>query len=184
MAQTVFVPLAEGFEEIEAIASVDILRRAGLDVTTVGLASRTVTGSHGIIVTADNIWDDIAECTPDALVLPGGMPGSKNLGQHTGLKAMAQRSASAGNWLAAICAAPAFTLAAWGLLGGRKATCFPGCEEEFFQDVLYVPDGVVKDGRFITASGPGMAFPFALTVVENMLDPETAARLKLQLQYR
>ncbi|MDR0871073.1 MAG: DJ-1/PfpI family protein [Planctomycetaceae bacterium] len=181
---TVLIPLADGFEEIEAVVSIDVLRRAGLNVITVGLESRTVDGAHGIALTADKVWQEVAGITPDVLVLPGGMPGSKNLGKHRGLQETAKRIAAANGWLTAICAAPAFTLANWGLLTGRQATCYPGCETDFPKGVKYVKDSVVVDGRFLTAAGPGAAFPFAFTLVENLLNKATAENLKGQMQYR
>lgn len=178
------VALAEGFEEIEAVTPIDVLRRAGFDLTTVGLTGRTVTGSHGIPFTADAAWDEAASLTPDVLVLPGGMPGSKNLGEHAGLREMACRVKDANGYLAAICAAPAFTLAAWGLLSGRRATCYPGCETQFPADVIYRDEAaVVVDGRFITGRGPGVAMDFSFVLLEQMAGSETATNLKKQMQY-
>ena len=182
MSLSVIVALADGFEEIEAVAPIDILRRAGLAVTTVGLASRTVTGSRGLVLTADKAWSELSEPTPDILVLPGGMPGSKNLGEHVGLKQTAHRVAEAGGWLAAICAAPALTLGVWGLLSGRRATCFPGCETEFPADVIYCNDFVVVDGHIVTARGAGVALEFAFRLVEQLQSSEAADRLRSQMQ--
>ena len=182
MTKSVIIVLADGFEEIEAVTPMDVLRRVGLNVTIVGLAGRNVTGSHGIVFTADQSWNDVSTLTPDVLVLPGGMPGSKNLGEHAGLKAMAERVAAAGGCLAAICAAPAFTLAAWGLLSGRRASCFPGCETQFPDDVKHQKDAVTVDGPVITARGPGAAMDFAFALVEYLLDAKTAADLKKRMQ--
>ncbi len=182
MTPNVLVVLAEGFEEIEAITPIDVLRRAGLRLMTVGLAGRTATGAHGIPLTADHAWNEVANSTPDVLVLPGGMPGSKNLGDHPGLKQMAERIAAGNGCLAAICAAPAFTYAAWGLLSGRSATCYPGCETQFPADVTYKSDTVVQDGRFITAKGPGVALEFSLRLVEHLCGREAATQLRAQMQ--
>lgn len=182
---SVFVVLAEGFEEIEAIVPIDILRRAGLNVTTVGLGKRIVTGSHGITIMADLSWevDAVSDQTPDALILPGGMPGSKNLGDHAGLKQMAQRVASQGGILAAICAAPALTLASWGLLANHRATCYPGCESLFSGDVTYCPEPVVVDKSIITAAGAGVAAPFAFKIAEIMTNREKIDELRKQMLF-
>ena len=183
MTFSLIVALAEGFEEIEAVTPIDILRRAGLKVTTVGISGKIVTGSHGIAITADQTWDEVANTTPDALLLPGGMPGSKNLGEHAGLKQMAERVTASDGWLAAICAAPAFTLGAWGLLSKRNATCYPGCETQFPADVNHRTDAVVVDGKIVTGCGPGAAFDFSLKLAELLVSPETAENLRSQMQY-
>ena len=183
MSPSVFVALADGYEEIEVVTPTNILRRAGLDVTTVGIAGRTVTGSRGIVLTTDRTWSDLAATTPDVLVLPGGMPGSQNLGEHSGLRQMAQRIAQTDGYLAAICAAPAFTLGTWGLLSGRSATCYPGCEEQFPADVTYCNESVVVDGHIITACGPAVAMEFAFRLVELLQGTEVANRLRSQMQY-
>ena len=182
MSLSVIVVLAEGFEEIEAVIPIDVLRRAGLNITTAGLSGRSVTGSHGIIITADQAWENVSALTPDVLVLPGGMPGSKNLGEHQGLRQLAQRVQSKNGYLAAICAAPAFTLAAWGLLAGRRATCYPGCETQFPVDVRHEQAAVVVDGRVITASGPGAALDFSFKLVEVLINREAVDRLREQMQ--
>ncbi len=183
MSLSVIVALAEGFEEIEAVTPIDVLRRAGLNLLSVGLTDRTVTGSHGVVLTADKTWDEVAALTPDVLVLPGGMPGSKNLGDHSGLRQMAKRIVAADGWLAANCAAPAFTLAPWGLLSNRKATCFPGCEMQFPADVSYQNATVLVDGHIITARGPGATFDFSLKLLECLLNGGTAESLRSQMQY-
>jgi len=183
MTLSVIVALAEGFEEIEAVTPTDILRRAGLNVATAGLSGQTVTGAHGIVLAADQTWNDVASSTPNVLVLPGGMPGSKNLGKHQELRQMAERVDAAGGWLAALCAAPAFTLAAWGRLSGRRATCYPGCELQFPDDAKYEKQPVVVDGHIVTACGPGVAHDFSFTLIELLLNAETADRLRIQMQY-
>jgi len=190
MPLSVFAVLAEGFEEIEAVTPIDVLRRAGFNVTTIGLAGKVVTGSHGIALTADRIWDEVATLTPDVLLLPGGMPGSKHLGEHPGLQEMTHRVAQPNTqpntqperWLAAICAAPAFTLASWGLLAGRKATCYPGFETQFPADVQYQNEPVVVDGHIVTARGPGAAMEFALQLVAQLQNPAAADTLRTQMQ--
>lgn len=180
----IIIALADGCEEIEAITPIDILRRAGLDVITVGLISRTITGSHGIVLVSDEEWGDVTGCIPDALVLPGGMPGSKHLGEHSGLKEMASVIAQKGGLLAALCAAPAFTLGHWGLLSGRNATCYPGCETEFPGDVTYKKESVVVDANIITGCGPGAALEFSYAIVEYLCGNQATQNLKAQMQYR
>ena len=182
MTLSVLVALADGFEEIEAVTPIDVLRRAGLNVTTVGLVGRTVTGSHGIVLTTDQAWSDLTFPSPDVLVLPGGMPGSQNLGIHPDLQQMARQMAQADGCLAAICAAPAFTLAAWGLLAGRRATCYPGCEKMFPADVTYRDDPVVVDARVITARGPGVALEFSFRLVELLQGTDAVNQLRSQMQ--
>ena len=182
MTKTVMVALAEGFEEIEAASPIDVLRRAGFQLTTVGIIGREITGSHGLTFLADKTWEEVAESTPDVLIFPGGMPGSKNLGGHAGLNQMAGRVAKAGGYLAAICAAPAFTLGPWGLLSNHNATCYPGCESQFPSDVKYKKEAVVVDGHIITACGPGVAIEFALKLVEVLIDVETANKIRSQMQ--
>jgi len=184
MSLSVFVVLAEGFEEIEAVTPIDVLRRAGLNVTTVALSGQTATGAHGIALMADRTWDEVAALTPDVLLLPGGMPGSRHLGEHLGLKEMARRVADSNHWLAAICAAPALTLASWGLLSGRKATCYPGCESHFPPDVTYQQASVVVDGRIITANGIGGAMEFSLQLVKLLTNQETAEKLQAKMLVR
>lgn len=183
MSKTILVALADGFEEVEAMAPIDVLRRAGFDLITVGITGQTATSSRGVVVVPDKKWNDVAEMTPDLLVLPGGMPGSKYLGEHGGLRKMAERIAAADGYLAAICAAPAFTLGAWGLLSGHRATCYPGCESQFPKDVTYVTDGVVVDRRKITSTGAGRAFDFSFAIVEQFAGAAAVQKLKEQMMF-
>lgn len=183
MTKTAFVFLANGFEEIEAVAPIDILRRAQWKVVVISLQGDHATGSHDIIFQADQSLDTVEDQVPDLLIFPGGMPGSQHLGENTKLKDLARRVLENGHYLAAICAAPAYTLGAWGLLSGKTATCYPGCETVFPADVTYCPDSVVVDGKIITASGPGVACDFALKIVEICDSKEKAAELKKQMQF-
>ncbi len=163
--------LAPGFEEIEAVATLDILRRAGLNVTSVSITGeRKVTGAHGISIEADGLYSDINLADASMLVLPGGMPGTKNLNAHEGLKSAIMLHAKAGNPLAAICAAP-MILGQLGILEGKEATCYPGNEIHLKGAILseYL---LVQDGNIITASGPGVAAEFALQIVEHFLGEE------------
>jgi len=174
----VLVPLAEGFEEIEAVAIVDLLRRAGIEVDTASLASREVTGSHGIRVLADLALDAADAGAYDMIVLPGGMPGTKHLKEDPRLVALLRRFAEDGRYVAAICAAPS-VLAHAGLLAGRKATSFPGFLQAASAPGLdLVEDAVVIDGKFATSRGPGTAIPFGLALIELLVGE--AARLAVE----
>ena len=126
--QSVYVLLADGFEELEAIAPIDILRRMELNVVLVGVTSKQVRGSHGIEITADRTLNQLKSETPAAVILPGGMPGTKNLDATRPVGEMVRRTAADGGVVAAICAAP-MVLGRLGLLEGKKATCYPGFEE-------------------------------------------------------
>jgi len=163
--------LAPGFEEIEAIATIDVLRRAGLDVKSVSISDNLkVTGAHGISVEADCLYPEVDFAEAEMLILPGGMPGTKNLNAHEGLKAMLTQHAKAGKPLAAICAAP-MILGQLGLLDGKEATCYPG-NEIYLKGANLSEYMIVQDGNFITASGPGVAAEFALQIVEHFLGEE------------
>ncbi len=176
----IYVFFAPGFEEIEAITPVDLLRRAGLKVTTVGVGGRQVTGAHGITLTCD-ITD--ADAAPDNLrmvVLPGGMPGTVNLEKSPVVQRFIGHAAQRGSWLGAICAAPSI-LGKKGLLKGRRATCFPGFEEQL-QEAVYTGKPVEQDGNIITARGAGVAVDFALALVEVLTNAEKARQLAADLQ--
>ena len=129
----VYVFLADGFEEIEALCPVDIMRRAGIEVRTTAIGTRReVRGAHNITVSADMLFSELhIEGTPELLMLPGGMPGATHLREHDGLCTLLKTASAAGSRLAAICAAP-FILGELGLLEGREATCYPGFEERLF----------------------------------------------------
>lgn len=176
--------LAPGFEEIEALTTVDILRRAGLETVTVaiGTPGRAVEGAHGITVTADIKEDDAEGLSAQALVLPGGMPGTRNLEKSAVVGRCIEQAAKTGAYLCAICAAPSI-LGHKGLLNGRQAVCFPGFEQELEGAVLR-RDPVVADGGIITAKGAGVAVEFALAIVAELASPEEARSLKESLQCR
>ncbi|MGL4519841.1 MAG: DJ-1 family glyoxalase III [Phocaeicola sp.] len=175
--KTVYLFLAEGFEEIEAISPIDILRRAGVEVKTVSIgATKAVCGANGITVTADCLFEEMGADAADMLVLPGGMPGATNLDAHVGLGELILNYNEAGKPLAAICAAP-LVLGKRGLLKGKKATCYPGFEN-FLEGATYTAALVEKDGTIITGKGPGAAFAFAFAIVEELCGPEMVAQLK------
>lgn len=162
-----FLFLADGFEEIEALATVDVLRRGGMDVMTVSIKHEPfVTGAHGVTVQADMTFKEADFSGTDWLILPGGMPGAKNLHEFGALNDLLRVHAGKGR-IAAICASPAVVLAATGLLEGRKATCYPGFETELIAaQSIYEKQRVVVDGNIVTANGPSSAVPFALKIVE------------------
>jgi 4-methyl-5(b-hydroxyethyl)-thiazole monophosphate biosynthesis len=170
----VLVPLAEGFEEIEAITIIDVLRRASIDVVTAALAELVVKGSHGISVTADARLDDVASAAFDAVVLPGGMPGSRTLRDDERVLGIVRRLAREHKLVAAICAAP-IALEAAGVLRGKRATSYPGNE---LPSARYTEERVVADGALITSRGPGTALEFALTLVERLNGPEATQKLR------
>lgn len=172
--------LAEGFEELEAIAPLDLLRRANVDVATVGLGGRTVTGSHGIAVTCDM---EASEWTPgdafEGVILPGG-PGHVHLKESPAVLEAIQLAAARGKLLAAICAAPSI-LGEMGLLQGRKAACFPGYEEKLLgAEVVFDP--AVRDGNAVTSRGAGTAIDFGLALVAYMRSPKEAERIEKVIQ--
>jgi len=170
----VLIPLAEGFEEIEAVTSIDILRRADIETVTAALKKNPVTGAHQITVTADILLGDNDEF--DAIVLPGGMPGSANLRNDPRIINIIQKINKAGGLTAAICAAP-IVLSSAGVLKNRKFTCFPGYENEISEGI-HVNEKVVADGSIITGIGAGSAPLFALKVVEYLKGKETAEKVK------
>ena len=177
MMKTIFVFLADGFEEIEAITPVDVLKRAGLNVQTVSvMEEQTVIGAHGIPVVADKMFAEIDLDNAEMLLLPGGLPGATNLDAHQGLSDMIMSFASEGKPLAAICAAP-LVFGNRGLLQGKKATCYPGFES-YLAGAEYTAALVETDGNFITAKGPGAAMDFAFAIVEKYCGIEKVNELK------
>ena len=178
----IYVFLAEGFEECEALAPVDILRRAGLNVQTVGVGSKTVTGSHGISVVCD-IAEDVAVLEGlEAVILPGGMPGTINLEASKTVNRFIDFAYDNNIILGAICAAP-LILGHKNILNGKKATCFTGFENELIgATVLDQP--VVQDSNIITAYGAGAAFDFGFALLEALSGKETAESLKKQMRYK
>lgn len=174
--KSLFLFLADGFEEVEAVATLDILRRAGLDIKSVSISSeKEVKGAHDILVVADLVFQDVIGKEAVCLILPGGMPGTKHLDEHRGLADLLKEQAERKGWIAAICAAPS-VLGHLGLLQGKKATCYPGFEPEL-TGAQIVKQPVVVDGRIITANGPGSSFVFALALVRELAGKETADRV-------
>lgn len=182
----VYILLGTGFEEAEALVTADVLRRGNVPVTLVGIGGMTVTGAHGITVSADGAVEDVALSAGDMLVLPGGMGGVASMENSPHAMALARQAAGDdGLWLAAICAAPTL-LARHNIIGnGQRAVCYPGMEE------LMLPAGVipcmdvpaVRDGMLITGKGPGTAYDFALTLLEALTNAQTAAQIRADLHY-
>ena len=166
--------LADGFEEVEGLTVVDLLRRAGEEVVMVSVTgSMNLTGAHGIGIRADALFEE-ADCEEaDMLVLPGGMPGTLHLAEHKGLGELLKKADAEGKKLAAICAAPG-VLGGLGLLKGKRATCYPGCEENLKGAEIFT-DPVVRDGNITTSRGVGTAILFALELIAQ-LEGEVKAR--------
>ncbi|NLM09425.1 MAG: DJ-1/PfpI family protein [Clostridiaceae bacterium] len=177
----VYVMLADGFEEIEALTVVDVLRRADIDVSTVSISdSKTVTGSHNISVISDILLADADLNSAEMVVLPGGMPGTTNLYNNKELEKSIAYRVENNKWIAAICAAP-IILGKRGYLKGLEAVCFPGFEEELIEATIK-NDKVVTANNFITSKGPGTALDFALAIVSVLKDENTAKKIRSDMQ--
>ena len=176
----ILVTLADGFEEIEAINVIDILRRAGIDVVTAGLKDGLVEGSHGVRVMPDTSLGRINHKDLDGLVLPGGAPGFINLGKDERILNMIRELNQANKYVAAICGAPSVLIKA-GVLQGRKATVHPSGEEEVRSCAQFSSDRVVVDGNIITSRTPGTAMEFALKLVEVFVGKKKMEQVKAQI---
>ena len=169
-----FVFMADGFEEVEALTCVDVLRRAGMPVTTVSInEDPMVTGAHGVMVVADSVFGDDNYADAEWLVLPGGMPGATNLASHEALCRELVAQDERGGKVAAICASPAIVLAPLGLLDGRDAVCYPGMEAAV-GNARWGGAPVAIAGNVVTGNGPAAAARFALTLVAQSLGQEQA----------
>ncbi len=167
--------LADGFEEIEALTPLDVLRRAGLDVKTVAITSKLAVGSHGITVVCDMTADEVNFDEITAVIFPGGMPGALNLDASPESDKFIEAVKKNGGIISAICAAP-LVLGRRGLLEGKHATCYPGFEDEL-KGALVSDNSVVNDGKIVTARGMGAALEFALTIVELICGREEAVKI-------
>ena len=189
MSEKVYIFLADGFEEIEGLTVVDILRRASVDIEMVSITgSRSVRGSHGICVEADRLFEGNELADGAMYVLPGGMPGTRYLGEHEGLCALLKNAKAQGRIVAAICAAPQ-VLAKAGISRGRRLTSYPGQKfYDLFADADYVDDNrkteecVVVDGNLITSRGPATTLPFAYRLVEILGGDADALRKAMQYE--
>jgi len=178
----IYVFLANGFEECEALAPIDILRRAGFQLKTVGVSGKTAVGSHNIPVTCDITTDDVAFEDLEAVILPGGMPGTINLENDKTVQAAIDYAHKNGLLIGAICAAPS-VLGHKGILNDKKATCFPGFEKDLL-GAKYIDTAVVRDGNIITAKGAGVAFQFGFELLSYLKDEKTANDLKIQMMFK
>ena len=167
--------LAEGFEDIEAIAVVDVLRRGGVEVETVSITEqKQVKSAHGIEVIADRIFEEIKWEEADCLICPGGMPGAQYLSEYHSLLQLLQQQYESDRLIAAICAAPALVFGKLNLGERFQMTCYPGFEGVLPDYFTVSSQGVVVDGKIITAKGPGFAVQFGLTILEQLSSPEVA----------
>lgn len=175
--------LAEGFEELEAIAPIDMLKRAGVQVITVGVTGKQVTGSHGITLTADITENELELSSKlQGIVLPGGMPGTLNLEKSQAVQNAIDFAAERDKLICAICAAPS-VLGHKGLLRGRRATAFPGFEKDL-EGATAEGDFLVRDGNIITAKGAGVATEFGLEIVSYLVGKEKSDEIKAAIQSR
>lgn len=178
----VYVFLADGFETVEALAPVDVMRRAGLQVVTVSIMGhKEVVSAQNVTVMADEVYENVAFGDADALVLPGGGVGTDNLSAHEPLHALLVDACSHGTLVAAICAAP-MVFGRIGILEGKRATCYPGCEGDLF-GAEYTAAAVEKDGNIITACGPGASFCFGFAIVEHFCGVQVVETLRSQMQF-
>ena len=192
----IFLFIADGFEEVEAVTPLDYLRRCGADLTLVGVGAKVIRSSRGLTVTCDLTLDDLLGDGADAkknaerlaaetalAILPGGLPNSRTLSNNAGLRYFITETEKQGGVIAAICAAPALALGGWGLLDGKQFTCYPGMGEDLpTKPVKGVR--VVRDGRFITACGAGAAEEFAFALVDALYGEKKLDELKSSIVAR
>jgi protein deglycase len=176
MSKKAIIILADGFEEIEAITVIDILRRAGIEVIICGLDSEKIKGSKGITVIADQVFNS-SNMDYDAIILPGGMPGAENLAKSDWVKKLLLHMNDKGKIIAAICAAPAIVLAPLGILDNKYATCYPGMEASFSDTTDYKKDDVVIDKNLITSQGPATALKFSIAIVSALSGQAIAQKI-------
>ena len=173
----VYVFLADGFEDVEALIPIDVLRRGGVDVITVSTTEEIIVESaHGVGIRADMMFTACDFSDADLLMLPGGMPGATNLFDHEGVCQALKLQVAAGKKIAAICASPAVVLAPLGILDGKNATCYPGFEEALIE-TNYTGELVTVDGAVTTGEGPAAAFPYAYELLSKLADEQTAAQI-------
>jgi len=178
----VYILLAPGFEEAEALVPADLLRRAKVDVKLASIAGEMVSGSHGITVAADTTLEHVDLSQAEMVVLPGGGVGVKNLGGEPAVEQLVRQAAEKGLWVAAICAAPTL-LGRWGLLEGKNAVCYPGMEDGLTGAQPHMDQGVVVDGKLITGRAAGSAFDFGLALVEALRGKGEAERVRHAVHY-
>jgi len=180
----VYVFLADGFEDVEALIPVDVWRRGGLDVTTVSIMDDyVVETAHGVRIMADTLIEDVDLSDADLLFLPGGMPGASNLYANEAVCKAVTDQHAAGRKVAAICASPAVVLAPLGILDGKRATCYPGFEQAL-TEATYTADLVTVDGNVTTGEGPAAAFPFAYELLAQLKDKDTADQIAEGMRFK
>lgn len=180
----VYVFLADGFEDVEALIPVDVWRRGGLDVTTVSImGDYTVESAHGVRMMADTLIEDIDVSDADLLFLPGGMPGASNLYGNQQVCEAVKAQAEKGKKVAAICAAPAVVLGQLGILNGKRATCYPGFEN-MLEGATYTGGLITIDGNITTGEGPAAAFPFAYDLLGQLVSPQVADQIAEGMRFK
>nr|MBU1328078.1 DJ-1/PfpI family protein [Candidatus Omnitrophota bacterium] len=179
MSKKAIILLVTGFEEIETVTVVDILRRAGIEIVSAGIDSMNITGSHGITISADKKLNDIKP-EADAVIIPGGMPGALHLHNSSEVNDFIKDMNSRGALIAGICAAPSVVMAPMGLLDNKTATCYPGDQIDFAKSTKYKNKAVVVDGNIITSQGPATAMEFAFAIVEKLIGKDAVKKLKRQ----
>ena len=181
MLKKAYILLATGFEEIEAVSIIDILRRAGVEIETISISeNRQISGAHNIEILADTLFDETDFSNGDMLIFPGGQPGTDNLNSQKKIKKLIQTYYGQQKYIAAICAAP-LIFGEMGLLQGKKAVCYPGYEDRLLGAEIAQNECVVVDGNIITSKGAGTAIEFALKLVEILVGQETAEILKKKM---
>lgn len=182
MKAVVYACMADGLEEVECLAAVDVMIRSGITVKLVSMTGNpVVTGAHGIRITADLLWEESQPDEADCIFLPGGMPGTAHLAAHKELGEALVKAVSEDRRVAAICAAPS-VLGGLGLLKGKKATCYPGFEDKL-TGAEYTSQGVITDGLVTTARGLGYALDLGLEISRLLVGQETSAKVKAAIQY-
>ncbi|KAL4280998.1 hypothetical protein GQ457_03G024430 [Hibiscus cannabinus] len=185
MAKQVLVPIANGTEPMEAVITIDVLRRSGAEVTVASVEKELrVDACHGVKIVADALIGDCKDTVFDLIALPGGMPGATNLKDCSVLENVVKKQAADGRLYAAVCASPAVALGSWGLLKGLKATCYPSFMEQLSSCATAVESRVQQDGKVVTSRGPGTTMEFAVTLVEQLCGKEKAAEVSGPLLMR
>ena len=180
----VYVFLADGFEDVEALIPIDVLRRGGVEVVTVSTTDfPLVESAHGVNIEADLQFEQCDFSDVDLLMLPGGMPGASNLFDHKGVCKAVVDQYAAGRKVAAICASPAVVLAPLGILDGKKATCYPGFEQAL-EDATYTGELVTVDGNITTGEGPAAAFPFAYELLAQLVDKKSSEQIAEGMRFK
>lgn len=167
--------LAQGFEELEAVTLIDVLRRGGIEVISAGITEGPVESARKVKILPDTVLNRVSAADFDLIALPGGQPGTTNLQKNSGVLSLLKEFKSQNKWIAALCAAP-MVLSAAGLLKGIRFTCYPGCEGAISEGI-YEPAAVIEDGKILTSKGPATAMPFALALIEKLAGKKAAEKV-------